>query len=93
MCYIGQTISSCSICQNNNCVFTFTYLQVDVMVGSTVIPFISYTKIPIDSSVCNMSTNIISTTYAHSTNIVSQTPTDTPPETKTETGKCTDIII
>ena len=87
MCYIGQTISSCSICQNNNCVFTFTYLQVDVMVGSTVIPFISYTKIPIDASVCNISTNI------HSTNIVSQTPTDTPPETKTETGKCTDIII
>ena len=53
------------------------------MVGSTVIPFISYTKIPIDSSVCNMSTNIISTTYAHSTNIVSQTPT----KTKTETSK------
>ena len=53
------------------------------MVGSTVIPFISYTKIPIDASVCNMSTNIISTTYAHSTNIVSQTPT----KTKTETSK------
>ena len=59
------------------------FLQVDVMVGSTVIPFISYTKIPIDASVCNISTNILSTTYAHSTNIVSQTPT----KTKTETGK------
>ena len=62
-------------------------MQVDVIVGSTVIPFISYTKIPIDASVYNISTNI------HSTNIVSQTPTKTPPETKTETGKCTDIII
>ena len=59
------------------------YMQVDVMVGSIVIPFISYTKIPIDASVCNMSTNIISNTYAHSTSIVSQTPT----KTKTETGK------
>ena len=76
---------------------TSHYMQVDVMVGSTVIPFISYTKIPIDASVCNISTNITSTTYAHSTNIVSQTPTKTPtktpPETKTETGMCTDIII
>ena len=79
-------------------IFCFSNMQVDAGSGFFTIPFISYTKIPIDTSLCNTPTILATSSGTGSTTIstfsylITTIPSITTTETKTTASATTTVL-